>query len=56
MNWIAIDEILYGIIARHNNLEDMLLEAEKQFKWSRSQSEAAVKPLLNRMPTINTKK
>ena len=56
MNWIAIDEILYSIISRHSNLEDMLLEVEKQFKWSRSQSEAAVKPLLKRMPTANTKK
>jgi hypothetical protein len=48
MNWIEIDKILYKIIARHDNTEDMLLEAEKQFKWNRSQSEAAIKPLLNR--------
>jgi len=48
MNWIEIDKILYGIIARHDALEDMLVEAEKQFKWNRSQSEAAIKPLLNR--------
>jgi hypothetical protein len=48
MNWIEIDKILYKIIARHDNTEDMLLEAERQFKWNRSQSEAAIKPLLNR--------
>lgn len=48
MNWIEIDKILYNIIARHDNTEDMLREAEKQFKWNRSQSEAAIKPLLNR--------
>ena len=48
MNWIEIDKMLYGIIARHDNTEDMLKEAEKQFKWNRSQSEAAIKPLLNR--------
>ena len=48
MNWLEIDKMLYGIIARHDAVEDMLLEAEKQFKWSRSQSEAAVKPLLKR--------
>jgi hypothetical protein len=48
VNWIEIDKILYGIIARHDAVEDMLKEAEKQFKWNRSQSEAAVKPLLNR--------
>jgi hypothetical protein len=48
MNWIEIDKMLYGIIARHDALEDMLKEAEKQFKWNRSQSEAAIKPLLKR--------
>ena len=48
MNWIEIDQILYNIIARHDNTEDMLKEAERQFKWNRSQSEAAIKPLLKR--------
>lgn len=48
MNWIEIDKILYNIIARHDTVEAMLKEAEKQFKWNRSQSEAAIKPLLNR--------
>jgi hypothetical protein len=48
MNWIEIDHILYNIIARHDNTEDMLKEAERQFKWNRSQSEAAVLPLLKR--------
>jgi len=53
MNWIEIDKILYNIIARHDNTEDMLREAEKQFKWNRSQSEAAVKPLLKRNTLLN---
>jgi hypothetical protein len=48
MNWIEIDRILYRIIARHTNQEDMFAEAEKQFRWNRSQSEAAIKPLLKR--------
>jgi len=48
VNWIEIDRMLYGIIARHDAVEDMLKEAEKQFKWNRSQSEAAVLPLLER--------
>ena len=48
MNWLEIDKILYGIIARHDAVEDMLVEAEKQFKWNRSQSEAALLPLLAR--------
>jgi hypothetical protein len=48
MNWIEIDRILYGIIARHDAIEDMLNEARKQFKWTQDQAEAAVLPLLKR--------
>jgi hypothetical protein len=48
MNWIEIDRMLYGIIARHDAVEGMLDEAKKQFKWSDSQAEAAVLPLLKR--------
>ena len=48
MNWIEIDKLLYGIIARHDAVEDMLGEAKKQFKWTDSQAQAAVKPLLKR--------
>jgi hypothetical protein len=48
MNWLEIDKLLLGIIARHNSTEDIFLEAEKQFKWNRSQSEAAINPLLKR--------
>ena len=48
MNWIEIDAILYGIIQRHESLEDIIQEARKQFKWTQSQAEAAVKPLLKR--------
>lgn len=49
MNWIEIDAILYKIIARHDSIEDMLSEAQKQFKWSRDQADDAIRPLLNRM-------
>ena len=48
MNWIEIDKMLYGIIARHDAVEDMLKEAKTQFKWNDSQAEAALKPLLKR--------
>jgi len=48
MNWIEIDKILVGIAERHDNTEDMFAEVEKQFKWTRSQSEAAINPLLKR--------
>ena len=40
--------MLYGIINRHDAVEDMYKEAMTQFKWKRSQAEAAIKPLLNR--------
>ena len=48
MNWLEIDKMLYGIIARHDAVEDMLKEAKTQFKWTDSQAEAALKPLLKR--------
>jgi hypothetical protein len=49
MNWIEIDKMLYVMIARHTALDDIYIEAEKQFTWSRSQSMAAIDPLLNRL-------
>ena len=54
MNWLEIDKILYGIIDRHDAVEDMYKEAKIQFKWNQSQAEAAIKPLLKR--NTNTKK
>jgi hypothetical protein len=48
MNWIEIDKVLYNIIAQHDAVEDMLKEAKTQFKWTDSQAEAALKPLLKR--------
>jgi hypothetical protein len=56
MNWIEIDRILYGIIARHDAVEDMLAEAKKQFKWTQDQAEAAVLPLLKRHNILKIKK
>ena len=52
MNWLEIDKMLYGIINRHDAVEDMLKEAKTQFKWNDSQANAALLPLLKR----NTKK
>ena len=48
MNWIEIDKILYGIISRHDVVEDMLKEAKTQFKWNDRQAETALLPLLKR--------
>lgn len=49
MNWIEIDKILYRIISRNNNFDDIIKEAQKQFKWTQSQAEVAIKPLINRL-------
>jgi len=48
LNWLEIDKILYGIIARHDAVEDMLKEAKTQFKWNDSQVKSALLPLLKR--------
>jgi len=48
LNWLEIDKMLYGIIARHDAVEDMLKEAKTQFKWNDRQAETAVLPLLKR--------
>jgi len=48
MNWVEIDKILYGIIERQDTEQGVIEEARKQFKWTQSQAEAAVKPLLKR--------
>jgi hypothetical protein len=48
MNWIEIDAILYKIIARHHTVDDMLSEAQKHFKWTPSQADDALRPLLKR--------
>ena len=48
MNWIEIDKILYRMIERHDTIEDIYKEAEKQFKWDRSQAKSAVDPLIRR--------
>jgi len=48
MNWIEIDKILLNIINRHDTVEAVYEEAEKQFKWNRVQSKSAIDPLLKR--------
>ena len=48
MNWIDIDKMLYKMIDRHHNIADVYTEAEKQFKWDRSQSKDAIDPLVKR--------
>ncbi len=40
--------MLYGIINRHDAVEDMLKEAKTHFKWNDRQAETALLPLLKR--------
>lgn len=54
MNWIEIDKILYKIIDRHETQEGVIKEACEKFKWSQSQAESAVIPLLKRNDFIKT--
>lgn len=56
MNWIQIDEILYGMINRHDTVEGVLKEAKVQFKWNDSQANAAVIPLLRHNTNKKMKK
>jgi hypothetical protein len=52
MNWIDIDQLLYRMIAKHDSVEAVYTEAQKHFKWDRSQVQAAVDPLLLRHSTL----
>lgn len=53
MNWIEIDKILYGILARHTNIKDVYAEAQKQFKWDLKQAKDAIDPLAKRSNFIS---
>ena len=52
MNWIEIDRILYSIIARHDAVDAIYAEAQKQFKWDTDQARTAIDPLLKRHGTL----
>ena len=48
MNWIEIDKWLVGLMQATKDDEQLYKDAMKKFSWSRSQAEAAIKPLQNR--------
>lgn len=48
MNWIEIDKLLYKMIQRHDAVDAMYAEAQKTFKWDKSQAKAAIDPLIKR--------
>lgn len=54
MNWLEIDKILYGIIERHDSQDGVIDEVRKHFKWTQSQAEAAVIPLLKRHTNLES--
>ena len=48
MNWIEIDKWLVGLMRASKDDEQLYKDAMKKFSWSRSQAEAAIKPLQKR--------
>ena len=48
MNWIEIDKWLVGLMRASKDDEQLYRDAIKKFSWSRSQAEAAIKPLQKR--------
>ena len=52
MNWLEIDKMLIGMLERHDDIEDVYAESEKQFKWNRSQAKSAIDPLVERHPLL----
>jgi hypothetical protein len=53
MNWIEIDKILHGMLARHTDIQSVYAEAQKLFKWNSSQARAAIDPLAKRANFFN---
>jgi|SaaInlStandDraft_1057018.scaffolds.fasta_scaffold02065_5 hypothetical protein len=45
MNWIEIDKTINGLLATGSNVEKVMSDTQKMFKWNESQAEAAVRPL-----------
>ena len=54
MNWIEIDKWLVTLMQASKDDEQLYKDAMKKFSWSRSQAEAAIKPLQKRY-TFETK-
>jgi len=46
MNWMEIDKILHSMISIYSDKELLYSDVKKKFKWTDSQVEAAVGPLL----------
>ena len=52
MNWMQIDKEIYLLIKISKSRETLYNEVKRKFKWTDSQVEAAVGPLLRRMPDV----
>ena len=55
MNWLQIDKHIIGLIKISKSREALYKEVKKMFSWTDSQTEAAVGPLLRRMPDVEEK-
>lgn len=52
MNWLQIDKMITGLIEAGNDPQDIVSDMMKHFKWTKSQSESAVMPLVARTPVL----
>lgn len=52
MNWIQIDRMITGLIQAGNDPKDIIKDMKSQFKWTQSQAEHAVLPLVKRTPVL----
>ena len=56
MNWIQIDKMITGLIQAGNDPQDIIRDMKSQFKWTQSQAEHAVMPLVSRTPVLQKKR
>jgi len=55
MNWIEIDKMIRDLLQAGNEPESVMADMKKQFNWTQSQAEHAVKPLIARTPVLQKK-
>ena len=52
MNWLQIDKMITGLIEAGNDPDAIRKDMMAQFKWTESQAESAVNPLVARTPVL----
>lgn len=52
MNWLQIDKMITDLLQAGNDPDAVMEDMKKQFKWTQTQAESAVKPLVSRTPVL----